>query len=332
MGIGGDLTSKRSAEKDAGRAGQQGTSTDQGRPKRARRPSLKILEGAVLDGPGSSVEAMIPPNVSSFVSSGSSLLTLAAGEENDTARVVPEMGMYTGLYLSNTNGNTATYTKQRSGACPSKQGSNEQEEGVGVGKQRLARSQHGVPSSLIGSMTDVKFPMSASDLGEGGRSGKSSAQQGHNGVAGVCQGIGKLQEYYGSHQAYYMESMTHLIGAMSHKAQQMVLQGESLNSMRMKEALDAVATANAIIWRASATLAGTLGGRGVGGCATAMVGNETDADPVDPVDPPDPVSMYGAAAMRTVSPPTAVVVAGDETYAVGKDGGGEPGQVLDTLA
>jgi len=31
-----------------------------------------------------------------------------------------------------------------------------------------------------------------------------------------------------------------------------VLQGESLSSMRMKEALDAVATANAIIWRASA--------------------------------------------------------------------------------
>ncbi len=311
MGIGGDTASKRPAEKDAGRPGHQAISTEQGRPKRARRPSLKVLEGA--DGSGSSVEAILP----SYVSSGSSLLTMA-GEENDTARVVPEMGMYTGLYLSHSNGNAVAYAKQGNGACPSKQGSNEQEGGLGEGKQRRGRSQNfqqpqGVPSSLVGSMTDVKFPISSSEFGGVGRSGmggmggreerggKSRLQQGHTGMANVCQGIGKLQEYYGSHQAYYMESMTHLIGAMSHKAQQMVLQGESLSSMRMKEALDAVATANTIIWRASA-----------GFQSTAVVKNVVDGT--------DPVDMHRAAAK--VSPP-AVLAGGD-------DGGQE--QALKTLA
>ena len=318
------MASTRPVEKDAGRAGRQANPTEQGRPKRARRPSLKVLEG--VDGSGSSVEAVLPScvssYVSSYVSSGSSLLTIA-GEENDTARVVPEMGMYTGLYLSHANGNAAGYSKQGIGTCPSKQGSNEQEGGVGEGKRQRGRSPNfqqprGVRSSLIGSMTDVKFPVSGSEYGGGGRSGMDGREgngrvrRGHKGVADVCQGIGKLQEYYGSHQAYYMESMTHLISAMSHKAQQMVLQGESLSSMRMKEALDAVATANAIIWRASA---------GFG--STTAVGNAADAaDAVDPVD------THRAAVM--VSPPAGVVAGGGETCAVGKDGDAE--QALDTLA
>lgn len=323
MARGGDMANKRWGAKDEGNTGQQAAPNDQGRPKRVRRPSLKVLER--VDGSGSSVEAILPSHVSSYVSSGSSLLTLAAGaEENDTARVVPELGMYTGMYPSHLNGNTAAFTNQASGSCPSKQGSNEQEGGTGEGRLRCGKTRqpHGVPSSLICSMTDVKFPISASELGEGQRTemggahgGNGCARGNRGNTAGVRRDIGKLQEYYGSHQAYYMESMTHLIGAMSHKAQQMVLEGENLSSMRMKEALDAVATANAIIWRASAAAA--VGGNVVNGAATAMFANESGA-----VGPSE--GMHGAAAVM-VSPLAAVVTAPGEACAAGKNGVGEEG-------
>lgn len=195
---------------------------DEGRPKRARKPSWKALE----DASGSSVEAILP----SYVSSGSSLRSLSggSGEENDVARIVPDAAGMLGQ-------------KQGSGGsfCPSKQGSNK------LDRRERAGQDGAAPSSLKDSMTNVNVQLAG---GAGGTSTKEATQR----------GIAQLHEYYNGHQQFFMEHMSNMMSKMTAKAQEMVINGDNLASIKMQEALHAVSTANAIIWRASSVAPGAI--------------------------------------------------------------------------
>ena len=201
---------------------------DEGRPKRSRKPSRKALEDADgangVDGAsGSSVEAILP----SYVSSGSSLRSLSgSGEENDAVRTVPDAA---GMFGQ----------KEGSGgsACPSKQGSNEADGKNGGGSGMMGAKHGWRPSSLKDATTNSAF----------GHMG----HMGHMGAKATKRGLDDLQEYYQQHADYHMERMRAMNEQMLAKAQELVLNGEDLASIKMQEGLLAVSTANAIIFRSS---------------------------------------------------------------------------------
>jgi hypothetical protein len=182
------------------------------RPKRARKPSWKALEE--------------DPDVLDVLD--------ALADGSSVEAILPS-------YVS-----SGSSLRSLSGSGEENDAARVVPDATGMGKQQGSggSEKQGSNEAAKDGLPDTNRPLEAAGI--------------HHGVVGVGypgettkRGLEDLKEYYHKHQTHFLEHMTSMINLMSAKAQQMVMSGENLASIKMQEALHAVSTANAIIWRSS---------------------------------------------------------------------------------